>query len=329
MHFCLLLFIVTGLQCEQESHNFDEIPPNEFVSIGSKINHTAPNAEIGYCLAQPPPREQFYLVESSLPLSPSGKFENLEVFFTYDSTVTSQPLISKSGPSSTAFNISDCIFVGIFDPDPTATIFKPFIKVTGQALTLTDLTFEDIYVGDCSVVEWQASSVDELILKRVNFRNITLMQAKVTYQYNTSNIQSILREKCGALFVDLSLSSGAKVQINNTLFADIKVDYQSALETEVSDAQTYPSTPPAPTEAKEVKGLFNETIMAPLIINLPNTPEPGASPGYPTGGKVDIKHGRFVVTSGSHTGGMHIQGDLGNISLMRTLFSQTDCQNRL
>jgi hypothetical protein len=42
--------------------------------------------------------------------------------------------------------------------------------------------------------------------------------------------------------------------------------------------------------------------MAPLIINLPNID----SPNEVTDGNVLIEHTRFIVTSGSHTGGIHI-----------------------
>ncbi|KAA6401816.1 MAG: hypothetical protein EZS28_002652, partial [Streblomastix strix] len=48
-----------------------------------------------------------------------------------------------------------------------------------------------------------------------------------------------------------------------------------------------------------------------------------------TGGVLSISLTRFVATSGSHTGGIHIQGDYGDIKLSRVLFSLTKSEHLL
>jgi hypothetical protein len=48
--------------------------------------------------------------------------------------------------------------VGVYSDFNIAYIYRPFIHVADADLTITDSSFENLLVGDCSVVEWSAGS---------------------------------------------------------------------------------------------------------------------------------------------------------------------------
>ncbi|KAA6392411.1 MAG: hypothetical protein EZS28_012064, partial [Streblomastix strix] len=241
-----------------------------------------------------------------------------EIHFIYNSSTTTPPspsLIYRL--PCTDLSINNCILVGVYDNDIVIGDLRSFVSVIDANLEIIDTSFENIIVGDFSVVEWSTTTINTLTVKRYSFTGITLIQAMVKYEFTT--LLTVTRIPCGVLIISLSNDSTSTAKIEDTLFADIKVECDDADQVDISKAHSFTTN----GQSQDIVGLFNETFMAPLIINLP------IDKTSSTGGTCTIRHARFIVTTGSHTGGIHIQGDYGTVQLSRTLFSLTDSENRL
>ncbi|KAA6381112.1 MAG: hypothetical protein EZS28_023361, partial [Streblomastix strix] len=247
----------------------------------------------------------------------TSPFINSKVEYTYGTADMSAagPIIDQY---PTPLSIEKCQFLGKYTDLPTnVNQLRPFVSVSDANLEIIDTSFENIIVGDFSVVEWSTTTTNTLTVKRSSFTGITLMQAMVKYEFTTS--LTVTRISCGALCISLSNDINSAAKIEDTLFADIKVECNDANPDDISKAMPITITDPP----NLVTDLFNETIMAPLIINLP------IDKTFSTGGTCTITHTRFIVTTGSHTGGIHIQGDYGTVQLSRTLFSLTESEHRI